>query len=198
VLQFARAKSIEARVLRRCGYAFQREGIALAGAEDVRAAAATASAPDAFALAYDDGEHIVVPERAAGHTFEVVEGSVAALARTPSDGEVHEVRRTRGEWLSLMQRALAQRIGPYAAYAVQEASARHGSLAEIHALLAREIDDEAARASFLGELAPPDESSFGPGYRFACRRDAAQRLVADPPLHAVRHARILASPSAAA
>lgn len=58
--------------------------------------------------------------------------------------------------LERIQRQLAIYIGPVARVVVQRASARAGEPAELHAMVAREIANDAERASFLASVGAPD------------------------------------------
>jgi D-aminopeptidase len=154
-------------------------------------------------LLYDEGERIVLPERLASHVCVLLEGGLSAMA---TDGhEVNAARPwtmtahsrhelTRAVSLSLVERALMQRIGPYAAFAVQRAAAGGASVVEVCETVAGEIDDAAERDAFLQETCPSTERVSGAGLLFRCSRDTAQRLVANPPLRAVDYALILAVP----
>jgi small-conductance mechanosensitive channel len=157
-------------------------------------------------LPYDGGERIVLPERLADRVCVLLEGELSEVSitrepgddRAPDDGVAGAGRDlTRAVSLSLIERALARHIGPYAARTVEEASAGGGGLAEICTAVALEIDDAAGREAFLNEVRPPRERISRPGYCFHCTRDSAQRFVADPPVRAVDYALIVAIPESA-
>ena len=157
-------------------------------------------------LLYDEGERIILPERFAGCVFVLLEGELSEtpLARQnandlfpwkTSPHATHEL--TRAASLSLIERALVRRIGPYAAWSVEQAAAGGASLAQICATVVQEIDDPAERERFLQETCPPTERISGPGLAFRSSQDTAQRFVADPPMRAVEYALILAVPESA-
>lgn len=157
-------------------------------------------------LLYDEGERIILPERLASRVYILLEGELSEmpLAGQNANGPLpwktsahawHEL--TRAASLSLIERALVRRIGPYAAWAVEQAAAGGASLTEICATVAQEIDDPAEREMFLQETCPPTERISGPGLAFRSSQDTAQRFVADPPMRAVEYALILAVPESA-
>jgi hypothetical protein len=231
VSRYAARRDVEGRVLRRCWYAFRREGLApqleapahqsqdlapeilvsavCAGLRTPRARGNDGSESPAAAviaageqLLYDAGERIVLPERLAGHFCILVDGQVSQIA--PDSDSFDGARRADGEgelsraaWLARIERALAARIGPYAAPLVARASAGGASLAILCTTVALEIDDPQQRARFLLEASPPALEVRGAGFLFRCRRDTAERLVSYPPLRAVDYALLLVAPESA-
>jgi small-conductance mechanosensitive channel len=154
-------------------------------------------------LRYDDGERIVLPERLADCMCVLLDGAVSEIApgeehARPSIGSARTGQQlTRATSLSLIEQALARRIGPYAAHAVEQASADGASLPEVCAMVAHEIDDNADRQAFMREACPSAQRTRGPGLLFRAALDSAQRLVAMPPTRAVDHALVLAVPESA-
>jgi small-conductance mechanosensitive channel len=155
-------------------------------------------------LLYDEGERIVLPLRLTSRACVLLEGALSEVTASERNGNAawttmgharHELTRT--VWLSLIERALIQRIGPYATWAVERAAAGGATRAEVCEVVAREIDDPIERDAFLREASPSTESVSGPGLLFGCARDTAHRLVANPPLRVVDYALILAVPESA-
>src|SRR6185369_11493250 len=132
----------------------------------------------------DAGERIVLPDRLDSHFCILVDGKVAQIDPEGAGFEAAQRRVlaggdgdvSRAASLARIERALAARIGPYAAQIVERASAGGASLLAIYAAVTAGIEDPQQRASFLREASPPDEQTRGPGFMFRCRRDAAQRL----------------------
>jgi small-conductance mechanosensitive channel len=150
-------------------------------------------------LLYDDGERILLPERLAGCLCVLIEGQLSEIvpAAMPANAAARPgYELTRAGSLALIERALAARIGPYAAYSVARASAHGASLAAICTAVAVEIDDANERESFLREASPPAQEMWGPGFLFRCHRDSSQRLASEPPMRAVDHALVLVAPEA--
>lgn len=157
-------------------------------------------------LLYDEGERIILPERLANRVYVLLEGKLSEipLARQNANEPLpwktsaqakHEL--TRAASLSLIERALVRRIGPYAEWAVEQAAAGSASLTQICATVAQEIDDPVEREQFLRETCPPTERISEPGLLFRASQDTAHRLVANPPMRAVDYALILAVPESA-
>lgn len=154
-------------------------------------------------LLYAPDERLILPEAPAGGQFLVVSGHVRAedegagmLAEVTPPPPLRLQRLGRAATLRRMADALARQIGPYAEHAVRQAAARSSSLADLCREVAEEIPDPARRALFLAELDVAEAPAQGPGHRFRARRDAAGRLVADPPLRAVEEVAVLALPAA--
>jgi small-conductance mechanosensitive channel len=146
-------------------------------------------------LPYDDGERLVVPERLAGRVVWLAAGAVSGEppAGAARGGDAQDTGH--GASLARVERRLAERIGPYAALAVQRAAAGHADLAAICTELAQEIDDPAERAAFLREVAPKVRPVLGAGRVLTIARDSAhQRLVTAPALWAVGDAVLVALP----
>ncbi len=157
-------------------------------------------------LPYDEGERIVVPEHLSGHVFVLLEGELSEIQSAGHNSNAplpwmtaaragHAL--TRAVSLSLIEGALARRIGPYATHAVEKASGGGASLSDVCATVAQEIDDAGARDGFLQEACPATEIISGPGFLFRVLRDSAHRLVPNPPMRAVDYALVLAVPEAA-
>lgn len=234
VSRYAARSDVEGRVLRRCWYAFRREGLApqvetpdhppadlpaeillsavCAGLRTPRArgndgpeSPAAAVIATGEQLLYDAGERIVLPERLAGRFCILIDGQVSQIASDDEDFEGAQASlRSDGEGelsraasLARIERALAARIGPYAALLVARASAGGASLAATCTAVAQEIDDPRQREGFLREASPPGQETRGPGFLFRCQRDPAQRLAPNPPLRAVDYALLLVAPESA-
>jgi small-conductance mechanosensitive channel len=234
VSRYAVRADVEGRVLRRCWYAFRREGVAapaeapghppadLARETLLSAVCAALRTPrgrssvgdespaaaviaSGVQLLYDAGERIVLPERLAGRFCILVDGQ---LAQIDPDGETFEGAQkrlsagndgdlSRTASLARIERALAARIGPYAAPLVARASVGGAGLSAICTAVAQEIDDPRQREGFLREASPPAQQTRGPGFLFRCQRDPAQRLAPNPPLRAIDFALLLVAPESA-
>jgi small-conductance mechanosensitive channel len=215
VQHFAQRAEVEGRILRRCWYAFQREGLAAPSGSPAESAAHVQSvvaalrenlpeypdlraAPEQAArsllaasevLAFDEGERIVLPERLAGRSCFLLEGHLSESAAEAQEPLAPMAFRggPRSRQLSLVTRALARRIGPYAVVAVAQASAGGAQAAEVCTIVAQEIDDTAEQREFLAEACPPKERIAGPGFAFQAPSQA---------MRAVEYAFILALPEA--
>ena len=235
VARFADVPAMEATMLRRTWYALRREGIGSdAGAADDRRpavavpalrAALSSSDVDLKALGadfteravaeglhlhYDDGEQIVLPERASGELCVLAAGRVEVIDgigverdaggdRLRHHGDDAHPSGTGGTAATpwLVERALAQRIGPYASVAVRDAVLRGASVIALCHAVAEEIDDRDQRAAFLAEVLPPPRQLRMPGTVFRCTRSAVGLLRVDPPARAVDHAHVIVVGTAA-
>ena len=225
VRHYSKSGLTQAAALRQLWYALRRERLVQTKTEavdaDMRAAVAgalRAAAPrsherdqtnEAAAqqliaagelLAFGDGERIVLPERCAASACLLVSGACAQCAdggRQAGPQSTSDPPQTRPAVLARIERLLAERIGPYAEYAVAQANRPGRGLAEICDAVALEIDDPAQRAAFVAAVDAPRDTVHGPGLMVQSRRDRAQRLVSVPPLRARGHAVFLAAPPAA-
>ncbi|WP_176559812.1 mechanosensitive ion channel family protein [Teichococcus rhizosphaerae] len=154
-------------------------------------------------LLFAPDERLILPEAhaeaccllLAGHALAETEGA-GMLAEVSPPPPLRLQRLGRAATLRRMADALARHIGPYAEHAVRQAAARSASLAELCRDVAEEIPDPARRAAFLAGLDTAEEAAHGPGHRFRVCRDAAGRLVSDPPLRAVDEVAVLVLPGA--
>lgn len=170
-------------------------------------ATATALIAAGELLTYGDRERIVLPERCAASTCLLVSGAcvqIPASARWVPNGNAPHPSTISAEhnltWpgaLARVEQLLAERIGPYAEYAVRQAAMRGRGLAEICETVAQEIDDANERDAFMRAANPPREAVHSPGLIFRARRDSGQRVISEPPLRARGHAVFLAAPEAA-
>jgi small-conductance mechanosensitive channel len=212
VNHFSRRADAESRLLRRLWYGLRREGLVPAG-EEMRLAESTvttavqrleneaalgfASLPSAAVLIatgrplpYDDGECVVLPADLAESICLLVDGWLA-------DDLGHATRAshglTRQASIDRLKRLLADHIGPYASYAVDQAAHHEASLAAICATVADEIEDESRRAEFLAAASVPVEQTYGPGLMFRTRKEAG-RILSQRPMRVIDHALILVAP----
>ena len=161
VRHFSQRASAEGRVLRRLWYVLRRESpVALSEAatqdllQKMRATLPSIPAEAAVqageSLIYDDGERIALPDRLAGHVCLLVDGALAeALPGRASTHASHGL--TREASLGRIKRLLAERIGPYAEYAVDQAAAAGADIATVCRDVSQEIDDPGERARFLDD-----------------------------------------------
>ena len=209
---------VEDALLRRVWYVFQREKIVShgSGAEPaevaepellstVASALRTAGANDAEVaqlaaqperaieagelLGFGAGERIVFPSRLSGRRGLLVTGEVREMLR-----DQLEVHLSQQAWLKRIEQLLAEKIGPYAEYAVREASGGGASIMQICQTVARELDDPQAQASFIRAVNPPSDVSHQAGFLFQPQPEALLRPPAKPALYAIDHALILALP----
>ena len=82
--------------------------------------------------------------------------------------------------MARLKQLLANHIGPFAAYAVDQAARGDASLASICATVADEIEDESPRRSFLASADLPTEQTYGPGLLFRTRSDGGRVLSQRP------------------
>jgi small-conductance mechanosensitive channel len=212
VRHFLRRADAEGRLLRRLWYGLRREGLVPAGGEarlsppvvsaalqqlDNQAALGFASLPGGAdmlieagrALLYDDGECIALPAELDGQFCLLVEGRLADDLGSGHAG--HGLSREAS--LARLKQLLASHIGPFAAYAVDQAARGDASLASICATVADEIEDESTRRAFLASADLPSEQTYGPGLLFRTRSDGG-RVLSQRPLRAVDHALVLVAP----
>lgn len=145
-------------------------------------------------LLYAPGERIVLPARFDGGIFLLVDGELCDAASESQPGQQPEraLGFARRVALQRIIERLAERIGPYAEYAVMRCADRTVSLNEICETVAAEIDDEPARAAFLSETRQEEEETYKPGALFGAVQDAAKNVVSKPPTRAVGATTILA------
>lgn len=157
-------------------------------------------------LSYGDRERIVLPARCAGAICLLVSGECVRIGaggplllggRTQPASTIAEYNLTERGALARIEQLLAERIGPYAEFAVRRAAMHGADLTAVCETVAREIDDPIERDTFMRAANPPREILLGPGLMFRTQRDDAQRIVAEPPLRAHGHAILLAVPEAA-
>ena len=86
------------------------------------------------------------------------------------------------------------RIGPYAELAVAHTARATADLNDLCAKVALEIPDEGSRTEFLQAVQVGKTSTYGPGFQFAARRDAAGTLVSDCWLRPRQELLVLAVP----
>jgi small-conductance mechanosensitive channel len=150
-------------------------------------------------LLFDEGEQISFPERSNDSLFILLEGQLVDQTSDGSNGSSRSTNGrvsqelTRAGWLAIIERALAQRIGPYASHATREVAASGISIAEICEQVANEVDDPAERQAFLDETQPKVEKTYRPGFLFPTV-EKAQRVIAMPTMRAEQYAVILAVP----
>ena len=233
VSRYAVRHDLEGRVLRRCWYAFRREGFAPPADASGRGPAdlapeillsavcaalrtprgrgpAAAESPAAAVISageqllYDAGERIVLPERLAGRFCILVDGQLSPITAgerlrgaAPEPQPAADDELGRAASLARIERALATRVGPFAARLVARAAAGNASLGAVCNAVAEEIDDPQQREEFLREVSPPARETRGPGFLFRCERDPARRLTPQPPLRAVDYALLLIAPESA-
>jgi small-conductance mechanosensitive channel len=194
----ADSKRHDADALAVVGKALQKAGLA-PGDNEALEATVKSIAETGEILSYGDGERIILPKRLAGLSCVLVSGTLAdALAPADISTPVPTSRPSgisRQAWINRIERLLALRIGPYAEHATKIAASHSAAIAEVCALVAKEIDDPAERAAFVREVNPPAERMHQPGLLFRSRYDELGRLWSDPPLRAVDHAVIVAVPS---
>jgi hypothetical protein len=141
-------------------------------------------------LLYDDGERVVLPAEFAGQLCLLVDGELADDLGARGRGG-HGL--TREASLTRLKGLLAEHIGPFASYAVDQAAANDAKLATVCDAVAAEIEDESQRAHFLAAANIPAEDTYRPGLLFRTRTESA-RIVSQRPLRAVGHALILVAP----
>lgn len=212
VRHFSQRAEAETRLLRRLWYGLRREGLVAPGDEMRLAGPAVTAALQrlenqaalGFAnlaaadvligagrpLLYDDGERIALPADLAEHLCLLVDGG---LADDPGHAASAGHGLTREASLARIKHLLADHIGPYATYAVDQAARHDASLAEICAAAAEEIDDEGQRAAFLAAANVPVEQGWGPGLLFRTKLEAG-RIVSQRRLRVVGHALLLVAP----
>jgi small-conductance mechanosensitive channel len=158
-------------------------------------------------LLFAAGERIVLPGRVESAMFLLIDGELSdnpyefhnlhATAHYrpagPPDGAASNL--TRRAAVKQIADRLAEHIGPYAEYVVEQAAAADRSLRAIRETVAAEIEDGAARQDFLrGNEALPRET-YGPGFIFRARRDSAGSIVSEPRLRAAGKAAVLPIPA---
>jgi small-conductance mechanosensitive channel len=213
VRHFSQRGDAESRLLRRLWYGLRRNGLLPATDEGVpvrtavsvalerldnEAALGFANEPGLAAaliemgrpLLYDDGEPIVLPAEFAGQFCLLVEG---AVADDPGPSARAGLGLTRDASIAHIKRLLADRIGPFAVYAVDQAAKGNASLAAVCEAVAEEIEDENERAEFLAAANMPAEEIHGPGLLFRTRTETG-RVLSRRPLRAIDHALILVAP----
>ena len=154
-------------------------------------------------LLYAADEHIVLPERVAGYEFTLIDGQLHETEFEWSNdgavfGQAGSGRDERTMILTDMTAELAAIIGPYAAFAVQQAALGEADLGMIRRRLAQEIDDSGEHDAFLRKPLIEPARRYGPGFRFTSRLEAADRLYSVPFLRADGAVSILAVPCTAA
>lgn len=212
VRHFLRCAEAEGRLLRRLWYGLRREGLVPAGAEarlefsavaaamqqlDNQAALSFASLPIGSdmligagqALLYDDGERITLPAGLDGQFGLLVDGRLADDLGNSHAG--HGL--TREASIARLKHLLAGHIGPFAAYAVDQAARDGASLPTICETVAAEIDDDGERNAFLAAADLPVEQTYGPGLLLRTRNEGG-RVLSQRPLRVVDHALILVAP----
>ena len=153
-------------------------------------------------LLYAADEHIVLPERVAGYEFTLIDGQLHETEFEWSNdgavfGQAGSGRDERTMILTDMTAELAAIIGPYAAFAVQQAALGEADLGMIRRRLAQEIDDSGEHDDFLRKPLIEPARRYGPGFRFTSRLEAADRLYSVPFLRADGAVSILAVPCTA-
>ena len=136
-------------------------------------------------LLFADGERIAMPDRVAGCSCVLLQGRLQYVASAPSDpsrGEAGDPSRRNA--LTHMTSDLAESIGPYAQFAVQDAASADADLGTIGATLAREIDDSAKRAHFMARHGAAAANYLEAGAVLDLRRDANGLLRPRPPMRA--------------
>jgi hypothetical protein len=212
VRHFLRRADAEGKLLRRLWYGLRREGLVPAGAEarlepsavaaamqqlDNQAALSFASLPIGSdmligagqALLYDDGERITLPAGLDGQFGLLVDGRLADDLGNSHAG--HGL--TREASIARLKHLLADHIGPFAAYAVDQAAKDGASLPTICEAVAAEIDDDGQRKAFLAAADLPVEQTYGPGLLLRTRSEGG-RVLSQRPLRVVDHALILVAP----
>jgi hypothetical protein len=213
VRHFSQRGDTEGRLVRRLWYGLRRSGLLPATDDGLPSRAAVSAALERLddeaalgfvgesglaatlieagrPLLYDDGEPIVLPADLAGQFCLLVEGT---LADDPGPSARAGLGLTRDASLAHIKRLLADRIGPFAAYAVDQAAKGEASLAGICETVAEEIEDEDERAEFLAAANMPAEELHGPGLLFRTRIETG-RVPSQWPLRAIGHALILVAP----
>lgn len=149
-------------------------------------------------LLYGDGERIVMPDRVEGHHCLLIGGALRKIMfefagdRRPN---VHSVIDSRFADLQKLSARLAERIGPYAEFAVHQAARNEPSLAAIQRIVAEEITDTKERSRFLALVErSSDDEVRQPGVLLSLSRGATQELQADTLFRALGRVAIVAIP----
>ena len=148
-------------------------------------------------LLFSNGEYIVLPDCVAGCSCVLLQGRLQDVTFASSDPSRSEsADRSRGAALTRMTADLAERIGPYAKFAVQAAATADADLGTISAALACEIDDGNERVLFTNRHCVPVPRYREPGAVLDLCRDTSGVLRPDPPMRADGAVAIAAIPDA--
>lgn len=213
VRHFSKRGDAESLILQRLWYGLRREGLLPSGDEIRLSTSAVAAALQRLdneaalgfasqltsadvlvgagrALLYHEGEHVALPPDLTGQFGLLVDG---LLADSPGVAAPAGSGLTREASIDHIKRLLADQIGPYASYAVDQAAHHGASLATICATVADEIEDDGRREEFLAAADMPTEQIHRPGLLFRTRIEAGC-VLSQRPLRVVGHALILVAP----
>ena len=125
-------------------------------------------------LLYGPGERIVLPDRLEGWRFFLLQGEADLQLGTHFCEGAGTSRHGRADIIRYITDQLTMRIGPYAELAVAHTARATADLNDLCAKVALEIPDEGSRTEFLQAVQVGKTSTYGPGFQFAARRDAAR------------------------
>lgn len=155
-------------------------------------------------LLYADEEDIVLPNRVADYDFLLIagwlQGTEFEWSSMSSQTDVAKARSAQsGRRIALMDMTadLANIIGPYAEFAVQQAAREEAELDVIRDRVALEIIEPLERGAFLRKVAKEPLHRYNPGFTFTSRLGVLGVLRSDPFLRAYGPVSILATPKKA-